>query len=99
MAESVGAEGADNVDAVTTPAFAAPQAQSGLRQPFLGPSSVDGADMKATTREEFIRTTLQPFFKQLSMYAYENTYSMEAPDIEACRRGLLEELMDEGTIV
>jgi len=70
---------------------------------LIGPSlrtpALDGADLKAMARDDFVKTTLQPFFAQLSMYAYENTYGMGVADIDACRRDLLEDILDEGTIV
>lgn len=70
-----------------------------MRRPYLSASSsVDGADTKAMARDDFIRSMLQPFLSQLSMYAYEATYQMGVPDIEACKRSLLEDVLDESTM-
>lgn len=68
------------------------------RRPFLSSTEIDGADMKAMARDDFVRSLLQPFFSQLSMYAYEATYGMGLPDLEVCRRGLLEDVLDESTM-
>lgn len=67
--------------------------------PFLHSLSVDGADLKAMARDDIIKSALQPFFTQLSMYAYENMYGMGVVDTESCRQDLLKDLLDEGTIV
>ena len=74
------------------------QNTSGVRRPYLGTSSIDGADAKAMARDDFIRSILQPFLSQLSMYAYEATYQMGVPDMELCRRSLLEDALDESTM-
>jgi hypothetical protein len=81
------------------PTIAAPvQSTAGLRRPYLSTSPVDGADAKAMARDDFIRGVLQPFLSQLSMYAYEATYQMGVPDVEVCRRSVLEDVLDESTM-
>ena len=90
---------AESHEPLSYAALAAPaQNSSGGRRPCLSTSPVDGADAKAMARNDFIRSTLQPFFSQLSMYAYEATYQMGAPDVEACKRSLLEDVLDESTM-
>jgi len=97
VADTMDTESVDENKTLTTPA--SEQTSNGLISPFLRSPNLDGADLKAMARDDFIKTTLQPFFAQLSMYAYENTYGMGVANIEACRRDLLEDLLDEGTIV
>ncbi|GAB7344767.1 hypothetical protein MBLNU457_3235t1 [Dothideomycetes sp. NU457] len=99
VADTLDTESVDENKTLTVPAPASEQASDGLINPFLHSSNLDGADLKAMARDDFIKTTLQPFFAQLSMYAYENTYGLGVANIEACRRDLLEDLLDEGTIV
>ena len=72
--------------------------EGNTRRPFLGGSGMDGADMKAMAKDDFLKGVLQPFFSQLSMFCYEATYGMGAVDVEACRRGLLEDVLDESTM-
>ena len=71
----------------------------GLNRPFFATMSIDGADMKAMARESFVKSVLHPFFSQLSMHAYEATYGMGLPDIETCRVALLDDVLDESTII
>lgn len=59
----------------------------------------EGIKIAEMGKEEFVGKVLRPFFAQLSMHVYEGTYSMKAPDLEGCRRALIEDLFDEGTIV
>lgn len=79
---------------------AAVQAASSLvRKPLLGSGGV--ADEGAWERkDELVGKVLRPFFSQLSIYAFESTYSMSAPaDRQACEIGLLKDLFNERTIV
>ncbi|KAI1005338.1 Protein dopey [Podosphaera aphanis] len=68
------------------------------RKPLLGKSGIDDAG-PWEKREEFVAKFLRPFFSQLSIFAFESTYSMCAPDVEACRTRLLEDLFDGSSIV
>lgn len=75
-------------------------AQAGLRRPLLDSKSMSSRDdFRAMARDDFTHTVLRPFLSQLSMYAYETVYGMDTPDVEACRRNLLEDLLDLSTIV
>lgn len=98
-AEALSAGGADgNVPLV--PATPLATSISGRRRPFLSDHlGIDEKDVKALSREDFARAVLQPFLSQLSMHAYEGMYSMETPDTTICRRSLLQDLLDLGTIV
>lgn len=87
-----------NEDLLYSNAAVPPQSVVGMRQPFLSTSPIDGSDAKAMAREDFVRTVLQPFLSQLSMYAYEATYQMGTSDIGICRRILLEDVLDGSTM-
>ena len=69
------------------------------RTPMFAKMDIDTGDVKAMPREDFAKQILLPFFNQLSMGAYEGTYQMASVDLEACRRDLMEDLMDERTVV
>jgi hypothetical protein len=66
---------------------------------LLDSAAIDGGDVKAMDRDDFAKMVLRPFLGQLSIHAYEDVYSMEPPDSDACRRALLEDLLDVHTIV
>lgn len=38
---------------------------------------------------------LRPFFRQLSIHAFEDTYSLQALDLEACRKDLVADVFAE----
>jgi hypothetical protein len=48
------------------------------------------ADITRTTEDP--QTLLRPFFRQLSIHAFEDTYSLQAVDLDACRKDLLADL-------
>ena len=66
---------------------------SGKRKPLLGFDAI-----RHVPTEEVVDRVLRPFFRQLSISAYESTYSMEAPDQKACYDILLSDLFDDSTI-
>jgi hypothetical protein len=68
-----------------------------LRKPLLRPDSIAGVAQMA--KEELSVRVLQPFFSQLSIYAFESTYSMGTPDRDGCVEDLLADLFDEATVV
>ena len=75
------------------------QAANGTsRRPLLG---IGGISDEGTweRKDELVGKVLRPFFSQLSIFAFESTYSMSVPDWEACRMGLLRDLFDEKSIV
>ncbi|KAF2723390.1 hypothetical protein K431DRAFT_220007 [Polychaeton citri CBS 116435] len=59
---------------------------------------IDAQDIKAMSREEFAKTVARPFLSQLSMHAYEVVYRMSEPDLDDCRRHLLDDILDVSTI-
>ncbi|TAQ89772.1 hypothetical protein B7494_g1880 [Chlorociboria aeruginascens] len=78
---------------------AATQASSGpIRRPLLGPTGIDD-EGTWERKDELVGKVLRPFFSQLSIFAFESTYSMGVPDWEACRAGLLKDVFDERSIV
>lgn len=83
----------------TTPADStlAQASNSSTRKPLLGPGISD--DGVWDRKDELVAKVLRPFFSQLSIFAFESTYSMSVPDWEACRQGLLKDLFDERNIV
>ncbi|KHJ31526.1 putative cellular morphogenesis regulator [Erysiphe necator] len=50
-------------------------------------------------KDVLVGRVLRPFFSQLSIFFFEGIYSMCLPDREACRKGLLEDLFDDRSIV
>ncbi len=64
-----------------------------LRKPLLGVRT-----RPPNSRDELMSHVLQPFFSQLSIHAFESTYSGSSPDYEACSDALLEDSFDESTI-
>lgn len=83
----------------TTPADStlAQASNSSTRKPLLGPGISD--DGVWDRKDELVAKVLRPFFSQLSIFAFESTYSMSVPDWEACRQGLLKDLFDDRSIV
>ncbi|KUJ22268.1 uncharacterized protein LY89DRAFT_606658 [Mollisia scopiformis] len=79
--------------------FSAMQASNGSsRKPLIGPGGI-GDEGNWERKDELVAKVLRPFFSQLSIFAFETTYSMSAPDLEACRASLLKDLFDERSIV
>ena len=68
--------------------------QSGARKPLLTATLT-----RDVPKEDLVNRVLHPFFRQLSINTFENTYSMEAPDWQACYDELLIDVFDESTIV
>jgi hypothetical protein len=81
-----------------TDSAVAQAATSATRRPLLGPAGISDEGVWER-KDELVGKVLRPFFSQLSIYAFESTYSMNAPDWEACRVGLLKDLFDERSIV
>ena len=59
----------------------------GLRKPWLS------TDLSGDSKQ--YSSLLNSFFSQLSIRAFEDVYSLESPDIEACRKDLLSDLFCE----
>lgn len=71
---------------------------SAARRPLLGPGGISH-EGTWERKEDLVGKVLRPFFSQLSIFAFESTYSMSVPDWEACRMALLKDLFDERSIV
>ncbi|RDL34750.1 Cellular morphogenesis regulator [Venustampulla echinocandica] len=84
--------------AIQTEVSAMQTSQSPTRKPLIGPGGISD-EGNWERRDELVAKVLRPFFGQLSIFAFESTYSMGAPDWEACRMGVLKDLFDERTIV
>ncbi|KAL4887184.1 protein dopey [Aspergillus karnatakaensis] len=54
--------------------------------------------IRETAKDEIIDRVLRPFFDQLSIHAFESTYSISNPDLDACRDDLLADLFNESTV-
>ena len=67
--------------------------EKGLKQPFLSSDH-----LRTIPKDDVVRRALRPFFDQLSIHAFESTYSLGVPDLEACKDDLLKDLFMEGTI-
>ncbi|KAK2626656.1 hypothetical protein QTJ16_003831 [Diplocarpon rosae] len=87
------------VSSATHTESSAMQAANSLsRKPLLGPGGISD-EGSWERKDELVGKVLRPFFSQLSIFAFESTYSMSAPDWEACRMGLVKDLFDERGIV
>lgn len=54
---------------------------------------------KGIGRDDLMEKVLRPFFRQLSIYAFESTYSMAVPDWKVCFDDLMADLFDDNTLV
>lgn len=54
--------------------------------------------IRETAKDEIVDRVLRPFFDQLSIHAFESTYSISNPNLEACRDDLLADLFNESTM-
>ncbi|KAL3418993.1 hypothetical protein PVAG01_09214 [Phlyctema vagabunda] len=72
--------------------------RSTARRPLIGSGGISD-EIMLERKDELVGKILRPFFGQLSIFAFESTYSMGAPDWEACRAVLLQDLFDERSIV
>ncbi len=68
------------------------------RKPLIGPGGIND-EGTWERKDELVGKVLRPFFSQLSIFAFESTYSMSVPDWEACRMSLLKDIFDERSIV
>ncbi|KAL3471884.1 Dopey, N-terminal-domain-containing protein [Aspergillus californicus] len=54
--------------------------------------------IRESAKDEIVDRVLRPFFDQLSIHAFESTYSVSSPNIDACRDDLLADLFNESTM-
>ncbi|KAL4979041.1 protein dopey [Aspergillus desertorum] len=75
------------------PAREAANLHHGVRHPGLAADWI-----RETAKDEIVDRVLRPFFDQLSIHAFESTYNISSPDLEACRDDLLADLFNESTM-
>ena len=99
VAEALTSYGTEDLGGSVEPATF-PSNVAGRRRPLLDNTSLSNKeDIKAMARDDFARVIIKPFLGQLSLHAYEGVYSMDSADIGACRRNLLEDILDLSSIV
>jgi hypothetical protein len=69
-----------------------------IRRTLLGPGGIND-EVSIERKDELVAKILRPFFGQLSIFAFESTYTMGPLDWEGCVAGLLKDLFDERSIV
>ena len=81
----------------TTPSLAIGETEDtsspGVKQPWLVSDGI-----RETAKDELVDRVLRPFFNRLTIHAFESTYSMDSPDLEACRDDLIADLFNESTM-
>ncbi|KAL3452409.1 Dopey, N-terminal-domain-containing protein [Aspergillus insuetus] len=65
----------------------------GIRYPGLTSDWI-----RETAKDEIVDRVLRPFFDQLSIHAFESTYSISSPNLDACYDDLLADLFNESTM-
>lgn len=71
-----------------------------LRRPLLRLDGIAGdIPVQQLSKPDLLLRVVQPFFSQLSIYAFESTYQMGGPDRDGCEEGVLRDLFDEATVV
>lgn len=78
--------------------YAAAAQQRNRRHVLIGPGGISD-EVGLERRDELVAKVLRPFFGQLSIFAFESTYAMGAPDVSGCVQGLLRDLFDDKTMV
>ncbi|PLN81779.1 Dopey, N-terminal-domain-containing protein [Aspergillus taichungensis] len=76
-----------------TPAEATTEEDRNVKKPALAADWI-----RDVAKDEIIERVLRPFFNQLSIRAYESTYSMGRPSLETCLDDLLADLFNESTM-
>ena len=67
---------------------------SNKRRPLLASATVKGV-----AKENLLEKVVHPFFRQLSIHAFESTYSLQPPDWDLCFSDLLRDVFDDSTLV
>ncbi|KAK0655727.1 putative regulator of reproduction dopa [Cercophora newfieldiana] len=68
------------------------------KRPLLGPGGISD-EVSMDRKDELVAKILRPFFGQLSIYAFESTYSMAPLDWDGCVQNLVKDLFDERSVV
>ncbi|TQV99847.1 hypothetical protein V2A60_005277 [Cordyceps javanica] len=91
-------DGDDDVEYASDSASALAATQRSRRRVLIGPGGI-ADDVSLERRDELVAKVLRPFFGQLSIFAFESTYAMGAPDVSGCVQSLLRDLFDDRTMV
>jgi len=83
---------------VQTESAASMAATGTHKRPLLGPGGISD-EVSMDRKDELVAKILRPFFGQLSIYAFESTYSMAPLDWEGCVQNLIKDLFDERSVV
>ncbi|KAI2862454.1 hypothetical protein CBS147321_3899 [Aspergillus niger] len=89
ISQSLGARGSASSDGLGETA----DLSQGVKQPSLTADWI-----RETAKDEIVERVLRPFFDQLSIHAFESTYSMGHPRLDVCRDDLLADLFNESTM-
>jgi len=68
------------------------------KRPLIGPGGISD-EVSMDRKDELVAKILRPFFGQLSIYAFESTYSMAPLDLDGCVQNLVKDLFDERSVV
>jgi hypothetical protein len=89
VSQSLGVRGSASVDSPRE----ASEPSGGAKKPGLTADWI-----RETAKDEIVERVLRPWFDQLSIHAFESTYSMGPPSLDACRDDLLADLFNESTM-
>ncbi|KAL4895103.1 Dopey, N-terminal-domain-containing protein [Aspergillus ambiguus] len=89
VSQSLGVRGSASLDSPRETS----EASEGPKKPGLTADWI-----RETAKDEIVERVLRPWFDQLSIHAFESTYSMGAPGFDACRDDLLADLFNESTM-
>jgi hypothetical protein len=98
LSEELGNSSIANNSALQTESAAIMAASGSHRRPLIGPGGISD-ELSIDRKDELVAKILRPFFGQLSIFAFESTYSMGPVDEEPALKGLLKDLFDERSIV
>jgi hypothetical protein len=99
IAEAFGSSASASRDSVHIPTLSRSSTNESLRKPFLASlitalEEDEHADVSTMAKAELATRVLRPFFGQLSIMAFEATYSMAGVDFEALISGVVRDLFD-----
>lgn len=98
LSEKLGSTALASTDHTEAAAIQTATGTTGMRKPLIGPGGISD-EGSWERKDELVGKVLRPFFSQLSIFAFESTYSMSVPDWDACRACLLKDLFCEGSVV
>lgn len=98
LSEELGNSSLAKNSTLQTESAAIMAASGSCRRPLLGPGGIPD-ELSTDRKDELVAKILRPFFAQLSIFAFESTYSMGVVDEEVALSGLLKDIFDEKSIV